>query len=63
MSLTITNICFEVTLLYEDGSTWFVGGFSSEEAANEWCNLEKNRSYWNHNTQIQIVDKSTTVTI
>jgi hypothetical protein len=63
MSQIITIANLEATLIYEDGSTWFVGTFSSQDALNNWVNEEKTRPYWQATTQVQVVDKSYTVTI
>lgn len=60
--MTKTIPYFEVTLVYADGSTWFAGGFDSLDAANAWINTEKSRPYWQASTQVQLVDKSYTVT-
>lgn len=46
-------IKISVTLVYEDTSTWFVGEFASQEAADVWINAEKTRPYWNEATQVQ----------
>ncbi len=43
-----------VTLIYEDGSTWFAGEFSSQEKAQTWIDEERTRPYWNSSTQVQI---------
>ena len=53
---------FEVTLVYADGSSWFAGGFSSQDAANAWVTTEQSRPYWVSTTQANVVDKSYTVT-
>lgn len=53
---------FEVTLVYSDNSSWFAGGFNSHEAAVAWVDAEKTRPYWKSDTQVNIVDKSYTVT-
>lgn len=63
MSQTITTTCLEVTLVYEDESTWFAGDFSSQESADSWINSEKTRPYWKNTTTVRIVDKSTAVTL
>ena len=48
------NKMYEVTLIYANGDTWFVGGFPNMDLANEWINEEKTRPYWVVTTQIQI---------
>lgn len=48
----------EVTLIYQDGSTWFAGGFSSLDDAWTWIDQEKTRPYWDSATQVQVVDNT-----
>lgn len=50
---------FELTLTYADESTWFAGGFPSEEAALAWLAIEATRPYWVESTTHAIVDKTT----
>lgn len=45
---------YQVTLVYEDGSTWFAGCFNSLDDANAWVAEEKTRPYWKSSTQVQI---------
>jgi hypothetical protein len=52
-----TITMFEVTLVYADETTWFVGGFPTMDLANDWINEEKTRPYWVSTTQIQIEEK------
>lgn len=52
-------IKLSITLVYEDKSTWFVGEFPNQEAADKWIAEEKTRPYWKESTQIQ----SETITI
>jgi uncharacterized membrane protein len=60
MSQTITIPYFEVTLTYADSSAWFVGGFSSLDAANTWIAMEQTRPYWKSSNAVTILDKSST---
>ena len=48
----------ELTLMYKDGSSWFAGGFSSQESLDAWVAEERTRSYWDKETQISVVDKT-----
>lgn len=41
-----------ITLVYEDGSTWFAGTFASQQAADAWVETEKTRPYWVETTQV-----------
>lgn len=49
----------ELTLVYEDASTWFAGGFPSLAAANAWLDIEKTRPYWKNSTVANIVEVPT----
>ena len=55
----MTIINYEITLTYENGSTWFAGGFSTIEQANKWIDEEKTRPYWKQTTTINIVETVT----
>jgi hypothetical protein len=58
----MTIPCFEVTLVYADGSTWLAGSFQSLDDANAWVTNEKAQPYWVATTQANVVDKSYTIT-
>lgn len=45
-----------VTLIYENGERWFVGGFGTHDEAWRWIDEEKTRPYWVDSTQIEILD-------
>ena len=47
---------FHLTLIYEDQTTWFAGGFKTMDDAKAWADEEKTRSYWKSSTKIQIID-------
>lgn len=47
-----------VTLIYQDGTRWNVGGFSTIEDANKWISDEKAKLYWIDSTQIEIIDNT-----
>lgn len=46
---------YKVTLIYANGTTWYVGDFTSQQDADKWINEEKTRPYWDETTQVQIV--------
>lgn len=47
-----------VTLIYEDGTHWFAGGFNTMDQATAWVENEKIQPYWNQATEVQIVDNT-----
>jgi hypothetical protein len=48
---------FLVTLVYSDGTSWFAGGFNSQEAADAWIATERTRPYWKQDTEVQVVQQ------
>lgn len=53
---------FELTLIYPNSTTWFVGGFPSSQAALAWFTAEQAKPYWIQGTTYNLVDKSYTYT-
>ena len=43
-----------LTLIYQDGNRFFVGGFPSEAAALAWLAEEQTRPYWQQSTTWEI---------
>jgi hypothetical protein len=44
-----------VTLVYENGTTWFAGTFNCQADADAWIATEQTRPYWAESTQIEQV--------
>ena len=57
----MTNTCFELTLVYKDGSTWFAGGFKTQEDLDRWLKVEQSKTYWDASTVAHITEKTSKV--
>lgn len=46
---------YDVTLVYEDSTTWYAGRFETLDEANAWVDREKTRPYWKATTVVNVV--------
>lgn len=49
------NTQVTLTLIYQDGTRFIVGGFDSLEKAQAWLAEEQTRPYWQQSTTWEIV--------
>jgi hypothetical protein len=54
---------FTLTLTYANGSTFIVGGFSTQAAAEAWVTTEQAKPYWISTTTSSIVQTVMNTTI